>query len=100
MTDFDHIEDVIDDFDEKIEIEYGRTYDELTEKEKNEVLVDIFFKGNSKYNSSAEKLRLGVEAYNQGEIENFSRVVKVRYKSGKSHYQIREANGRFGKWIR
>lgn len=101
MTDFDHIEDEIDSIEDKIEIEYdGRGYEELTDKEKEKTILDHFFHGKTKYSTSAQKLRIGLDEYKGGNVENNSKIVKITYKNGKSHYQVRNKDGTFGRWIR
>ncbi len=101
MTDFNHIEDEIDSIEQKIEMDYdGRNYKELDEDEQETVILDHFFKGQQKYNISAQKLRIGLYAYQNDTIDNGSSIEKITYKNGKSHYQVRNADGTFGKWVR
>ncbi len=74
MTDFNHIEDEIDSIEQKIEMDYdGRNYKELEEDEKEKVILDHFFRGQQKYAVSAQKLRIGLQANKEGEIENKSK---------------------------
>jgi len=101
MTDFDHIEDEIDSVEQKIQMDYeNRKYDELNDNEKENVILDHFFKGDKKYITSSRKLRIGLDAYRNSDIENDVKIVKITYKNGKSHYQVRNKNGTFGRWIK
>lgn len=100
MTDFDHINSEIESIEKRIEMQYEKGYDYLTDEQKNQVCLDHFFKGDVKYSTSAEKLRVGLDAYRSGEIEQDSHVTKITYRDGRSHYQLREKNGRFGRWLR
>ena len=81
---------------DRIEIEHqGRNFDQLTRKEKKEVISDMLFKGF--YPSASEKLSKGVD-YVRGNNEEFKET-QIRTKKG-LRTVIRERNGRIFRWLK
>jgi hypothetical protein len=103
MGNYEHANQQIRNIDREIKMDNnGKGYSELTKEEKNRVILDYFFHGQSgRYGMSADKLRAGMEAYENDEITNDDKIVKIRNSRGTgTHYQIRHINGRFGRWVK
>lgn len=104
--DYKRVENTLDDFESRIKAQYGKSYNELTDKDKNQIILDIFFSKNGKpqtnYSNSASALRIGLDARENKEP---IKITSFKHKNkqglyGKKIFVIRDEKGRFKRFIR
>jgi hypothetical protein len=105
MTDPERLDAEIDDIDPDIEFEYGRSYNDLNDQEKEEVINNHFFISNPSVKMShpqaSRDIKLAIDGYRSGDVRG--RDVKVRHitRRGRSYTVITDAEtGEFRQWVR
>ena len=99
-SDYSRVDEALSRISEDIEFEMeGKTYGELDEADQRSVLLDHFFNGNPQYTSSAEDMRIGLEAYQSGSPSEIS--VDQITRRGINFRVIRDAKtGRIRHWVK
>jgi hypothetical protein len=101
-SDYNRVEDHISQITPDIEFEYGKSWDDLTNSEKEEVLLDHFFKGIPEYKNSAKDMRIGLTQVENRPIGG-AREIRVSHitRRGHNYTVIRDSKtGKIRQWVR